>query len=84
MTCFGIALAVATAVSLIGFANGLETSALEVYGAHGIDMVVLRSGVSERLTSNLDETIADRLAGLPNVLAVNPSLTDLSRSAMAV
>ena len=77
LACIGIALAVATAVSLIGFANGLETSASEVYGSHGIDMVVLRSGVTERLTSNLDQTIADRLAALPNVHAVNPSLTDL-------
>ena len=77
LTCFGIALAVATAISLIGFANGLKTSALEVYGAHGIDMLVLRSGVSERLTSNLDEAIGDRLARLPDVRAVNPSLTDL-------
>ena len=77
LTCIGIALAVATAVSLISFANGLEKSSLEAYGAHGIDIVVLRSGVSERLTSNLDESIADRLAKLPGVDAVNPSLTDL-------
>jgi putative ABC transport system permease protein len=77
LTCVGIALAIGTAVSLIGFANGLEQSSLEVYGTHGVDMVVLRSGVSERLTSNLDESIADRLAALPGVRAVNPSLTDL-------
>jgi putative ABC transport system permease protein len=77
LTCIGIALAIATAVLLIGFANGLEKSSLEVYGAHGVDMVVLRSGVSERLTSNLDESIADRLLAFPTVRAVNPSLTDL-------
>ncbi len=77
LTCIGIALAVATAVALLGFASGLERSSLEVYGAHGVDMVVLRSGVSERLTSNLDERIAERLAALPAVRAVNPSLTDL-------
>ena len=77
LTCIGIALAIATAVSLIGFANGLEKSSLEVYGAHGVDIVVLRSGVSERLTSNLDERIVERLAVLPAVRAVNPSLTDL-------
>jgi putative ABC transport system permease protein len=77
LTCIGVSLAIATAVSLIGFANGLEKSSLEAYGAHGVDMVVLRSGVSERLTSNLDERIADRLAALPGVRAVNPSLTDL-------
>jgi len=39
--------------------------------------VVLRSGVSERLTSNLDERLAERLAALPAVRAVNPSLSDL-------
>jgi putative ABC transport system permease protein len=77
LTCIGIALAVATAVALLGFASGLERSSLEVYGAHGVDMVVLRSGVSERLTSNLDERLAERLAALPAVRAVNPSLSDL-------
>ena len=77
LTCVGIALAIATAVALIGFANGLEKSSLEVYGAHGVNLVVLRSGVSERLMSNLDERIADQLAALPAIQAVNPSLTDL-------
>ncbi len=77
LTGLGITLAVATAVSLISFASGLERSSIEVYQGHGIDLVVLRSGVTERLTSNLDEQTAEQLAALPDVAAVNPSLTDL-------
>lgn len=77
LTALGIALAVATVVSLVGFATGLEQSSVEVYRGHGIDLVVLRSGVTERLTSNLDEKIAGQLTALPGIAAVNPSLTDL-------
>jgi putative ABC transport system permease protein len=77
LTALGITVACAAAISLIGFARGLEESSVEVYETHGIDLVVLRSGVSERLTSNLDEGIATVLAALPGVAAVNPSLTDL-------
>ena len=77
LTALGIALSVATVVSLVGFALGLEQSSVEVYRGHGIDLVVLRSGVTERLTSNLDEKIAGLLTELPGIAAVNPSLTDL-------
>jgi putative ABC transport system permease protein len=77
LTALGIAMAVATVVSLVGFAMGLEQSSVEVYRGHDIDLVVLRSGVTERLTSNLDEKLAGQLTALPGIAAVNPSLTDL-------
>src|SRR5580658_10244354 len=73
----GVAIAVAAAVALISFSTGFERSCVEVYSGHGVDMVVVRSGVTERLTSNLNEHIAGPLAGLPGVAAVNPSLTDM-------
>lgn len=77
LTGLGVALAVATMVTLVGFSNGLETSTTEVYAARNIDLVVTRAGVTQRLTSNLDETLAERLARLPHVEQVGTSLTDM-------
>jgi putative ABC transport system permease protein len=73
----GVAIAVAAAIALISFSTGFERSSVEVYSGHGVDMIAVRSGVTERLTSNLNEQIAPQLAGLPGVAAVNPSLTDM-------
>lgn len=77
LTGLGVALAVAAAVALVSFSSGFEQSSEEVYSGHGIDLVVLRSGVAERLTSSLSEEIAEQLLALPHVKAVNPSLTDM-------
>ncbi|HEX4150043.1 MAG TPA: ABC transporter permease [Pirellulales bacterium] len=77
LTCLGVALAVATVVSLVGFSSGLEQSSEEIYQGRSIDLVVTRAGVTQRLTSNLDEQLASRLKSVPGVREVNPSLTDI-------
>ena len=77
LTCLGVALAVATVVSLVGFSSGLEQSSEEIYQGRSIDLVVTRAGVTQRLTSNLDEQLAGRLKSVPGVREVNPSLTDI-------
>jgi putative ABC transport system permease protein len=73
----GVAIAVAAAIALISFSTGFERSSVEMYSGHGVDMIVVRSGVTERMTSNLNEQIAPQLASLAGVAAVNPSLTDM-------
>jgi putative ABC transport system permease protein len=70
-------LAVAATVSLVSFSAGLRRSALSTYRGHKVDLVVLRAGLTERLTSNLNQAVGQRLAELPEVAAVNPSLTDM-------
>ena len=77
LTCLGVALAVATMVTLVGFSSGLESSTTEVFQARQVDLVVVRAGVTQRLTSNLNESLANRLAKLPHVKHVGPSLTDM-------
>jgi putative ABC transport system permease protein len=77
LTTLGIALSVAAAVALVSFSRGLENSATEVYGGHGIDLMVVRAGVTERLTSSLNGRIGEQLRSLAGVAEVNPSLTDM-------
>jgi len=77
LTCLGVALAVATVVSLVGFSSGLEQSSEEIYQGRSIDLVITRAGVTQRLTSNLDEQLGVKLKAVPGVREVNPSLTDI-------
>jgi len=77
LTGLGVSLAMTTLIALVGFASGLEQSTAEVYAGHRVDLVVSRAGVTERLTSSLPQSLAGRLAQLPGVAAINPSLTDI-------
>jgi len=77
LTCLGVTMAVATTVALVGFSRGLEHSTIEVYQAHGIDLVAVRTGVTQQNTSSLNESAGDRIRRVPGVRDVNPSQTDL-------
>jgi len=77
LTCSGIALAVATTLALVGFSSGLEQSTLECYEGRAADLVVAHAGVTQRLTSSIDERIGPRIAALPGVRAVNPCQRDM-------
>jgi putative ABC transport system permease protein len=76
-TATGIAIGVAAVTALLNFSLGFERSACEVYEGRDVDLVIVRAGVTERMTSSLKEELAQRILTLPGVSAVNPSLTDL-------
>ena len=76
LTGIGVALAIAAVVALLGVAGGLERSFREVYTRRGVDMIVLRAGVAERLSSSIKEKFQERLLALPGVAKVSPSLND--------
>ncbi|HVX11403.1 MAG TPA: ABC transporter permease [Pirellulales bacterium] len=77
LTASGVAVAVAAVVMLVGISRGFETELLKVYEQHGADLVVLRAGVAQRLTSSLDMQLGDKIAKLPNVAEVLPGLMDV-------
>jgi putative ABC transport system permease protein len=77
LTASGVMVATAAVVSLLSVAAALENRSAEVYHNRGIDVVVIRAGVTERLTSNLDESLEQHLAKLPGVADVAPALTDM-------
>ncbi|MBV8611264.1 MAG: ABC transporter permease, partial [Singulisphaera sp.] len=55
LTVVGLAIGIAAVVALLGIAWGFERSFLAINEAKGIDLIVVRAGVSDKLTSNLDE-----------------------------
>src|SRR3954467_4624592 len=77
MTIVGLAVAVTATTTLWHLAWGYSDSAANYYTSRGIDIVVVRAGVANRLTSNLPASIGDRLKSLPGVAAVDGSLTEM-------
>jgi putative ABC transport system permease protein len=77
LTMIGVAIAVTAVVALIGIADGCERSFRELYDKRGVDLLVMRAGASERLSSTIPQRVGEQLRQLPGVRAVNPGLMDV-------
>ncbi len=67
LTVVGVSVAIAAVVALLSITGGFERSSKDVYESHGVDMIVVQAGKSERETSTLDENLASRLQKLDGV-----------------
>lgn len=76
-TIVGVAVAAGAVVALLGLSTGFEHSLVNMYRQRGIDVVVVRTGVTERLTSSLDARLEATLAAMPEVRQVAPELLDV-------
>jgi putative ABC transport system permease protein len=77
LTVFAIAIAVGSVVSLVGIASGFEESFLTLYKGAGVDLIVVRAGAKQRLTSTLDESLGAEIKKVPGVREVIPGLADV-------
>jgi putative ABC transport system permease protein len=77
LTVIAIAIAVGSVVSLVGIASGFEETFLSLYKNAGVDLIVVRAGAKQRLTSTLDESLGERIKKLPGVKEVIPGLADV-------
>jgi putative ABC transport system permease protein len=77
MTVVGLAVAVTATTTLWHLAWGYADSAKDFYSSRGVDIVVVRAGVANRLTSSLRMDFASRLKSLPGVEDVDASLTEM-------
>jgi putative ABC transport system permease protein len=76
LTAFGLAVAIAAVLDLVGIAWNFERSFLTLFVGKGIDLVVVRGGISNQLSSTLDQKLGDRLRTLDGVSQVAASLMD--------
>ena len=76
LTACGVAVAIATVVTLVGVSQGFRRSATESFRSHGVDMVVVCAGAVQRNASSLSEQLRRRLTRLDGVAEVIPALTD--------
>src|SRR4051812_25786709 len=77
LTVVGLAIGIAAVVAMLGIAWGFERSFLAINEAKGIDLMVVRAGVSDKLTSSLDESMASDLRRIPGVREVAGSYMDV-------
>jgi putative ABC transport system permease protein len=77
LTVVGLAIGIAAVVAMLGIAWGFEQSFLAINEAKGIDLMVVRAGVSDKLTSSLSESLEPQLRGVPGVRDVAGSLMDV-------
>ena len=54
-------MAIAAVLDLVGIAWNFERSFLELFEGKGIDLIVVRAGTSNQLSSTLDQKLGDRL-----------------------
>src|SRR5258705_11545085 len=77
LTILGLAVAVTATTTLWNIAWGYADSAKEFYSDRGVDIVVVRAGVANRLTSSLKAELASRIKAVPGVDDVDGSLTEM-------
>ncbi|HEY4309675.1 MAG TPA: ABC transporter permease [Pirellulales bacterium] len=77
LTVIAVAVAIGSMVALVGIADSFVASFLDVYLGAGIDMIVVRTGVQERINSGLDIEIGDKIRSVPDIVDVIPTLLDV-------
>jgi putative ABC transport system permease protein len=77
LTIVGLSIGIAAVVAMLGIAWGFERSFLAINEAKGLDLMVVRAGVSDKLTSSLDESLAGALRRIPGVREVAGSYMDV-------
>jgi putative ABC transport system permease protein len=77
LTIIAIAIAVGSVVSLVGIASGFEETFLTLYKNAGVDLIVVRAGAKQRLTSTLEESLGEKIKKIPGVREVIPGLADV-------
>lgn len=76
LTICGLAVAVATVVSLVGISESFQRHFIDLYTARNIDMVVQRYGVHAELSISLPEELGAKIAKIPHVTSVIGGLMD--------
>jgi putative ABC transport system permease protein len=77
LTVVAVAVAIGAMVALVGIADSFTASFLDVYLGAGIDMIVVRTGVQERINSGLNVDIGDKIRAVPGSVDVMPTLLDV-------
>jgi putative ABC transport system permease protein len=77
LTVSGLAIAVAAIVVLWTTAWGYADSSRKYYAQRGVDIVIVRAGVSNRFTSRIPEDLKQVIASVPDVTRVDGTLTEM-------
>jgi putative ABC transport system permease protein len=70
LTALGLAVSVGAMVALLGISHNFERGVAEGFERRGVDLVVIASGVPNQLSSDIDESVVDRVRSVPGVKAM--------------
>lgn len=76
LTVCGMAVAVSAVVALVGVADGFRQSFLDLYEGNGVDIIIVRARSADRMASELDERLRDKIAAVEGVASAEPVLMD--------
>jgi len=77
LTCLGMGVAVCAVVTMIGVADVFEQAVAKLLETRGVDLVVTRGGVAQRVAGTLPAPLKDRILRVPGVKGVEPILIDV-------
>jgi putative ABC transport system permease protein len=77
LTAFGMAVAVAAVVALVGVSQSMEGSFLDSYYKHGADLVVQPRGGAVQLSKGIKLAFGDQIRSIPGVHRVISALMDM-------
>lgn len=77
LTAAGLGIAIAALVALVGVAECLESSFLELYTRQGVDLVVQRKGGAVQIAKGIELKLGNQIRVLPNVKQVIAGLMDM-------
>jgi putative ABC transport system permease protein len=77
-TVAGMAIAIGALISLVGLSENLRSTIQDLMSSHEVDLVVFKAGISQRITSVLDQGLGARIAEVPGVRRVMPALVDFA------
>ncbi len=77
LTAAGLAVAIAAVLDLVGVSWNFERAFMTLYVGKGIDLVVVRAGITNQLSSTLDQKLGDRIREIEGVAEVAPSRMDV-------
>jgi putative ABC transport system permease protein len=73
-TLLGVALAIASYLTLTGVSNGMQDASEASLRERGVDLVVMQRGMVEFFSSSLPETLADKIRRIPGIADVSGEL----------
>jgi putative ABC transport system permease protein len=74
LTLCGIGMAIGAFVTLVGFSRSFEHEWMRIYESSGIDIAVVQKTF---LNTSVDESIGEKLTGLPDVAQASPMIVNM-------
>jgi putative ABC transport system permease protein len=77
LTVLGLSVSVGAMVALLGVSERFAAAIADSFTRRGVDLVVLEAGKPDQASSELEESVGDRIRAIPGVLVVSESLLEL-------